>query len=381
MKLPSSPPDGFEAACALEEGDSAWEVIGHFGIFYLPPGLVQMTIAALHQLGQYVEYYQQGGFVQTDDLTMKYVCYFDLVDFRLVLRVQGTADRMRMKRQLEVMMREVDQVASNFSGLELEFDYKPREVRDRDAENARVAEDLREQRELRQRTLQVGAAQQQLELHKERQEHIELLKGRLLRLKREDELEYGKVWDSMDTVNLLAASAALARAHAGSSSVQQSTPFKNADELLAESAEAQPIMLDSMRKAIAASPGSHFDAGPLKRRERIVEKVEKEYGGDYARVVDVVRASAVFQNAADLARLVGSLSDDGATEVKVVRVKDRFSNPVSGGYRDMLLNVRTGDLRHVGELQLHIESIKAIKPKAHRLYDLLRSYGWEGESL
>ena len=49
VKLPSSPPDGFEAACALEEGDSAWEVIGHFGIFYLPPGLVQMTIAALHQ--------------------------------------------------------------------------------------------------------------------------------------------------------------------------------------------------------------------------------------------------------------------------------------------------------------------------------------------
>ena len=136
-------------------------------------------------------------------------------------------------------------------------------------------------------------------------------------------------------------------------------------------------MLESMRKAIAAFPGSHFDAGPLKRKERIVEKVEKGYGG----VVDVVRASAVFENAADLARFVGSLSDDGATEVKVVRVKDRFSNPVSGGYRDMLLNVRVGDLKHVGELQLHIESIKAIKPKAHRLYDLLRSYGWEGESL
>ena len=379
VKLPSSPPDGFEAACALGEGDLAWEVIGHFGIFYLPPGLVQMTIAALHQLGQYVEYYQQGGFVQTDDLTTKYVCYFDLVDFRLVLRVQGTADRMRMKQQLEVMMREVDQVASNFSGLNLEFDYKPREVRDRDAENARVAEDLRDQRELRQRTLQVGAAQQQLELHKERQEHMELLKGRLLRLKREDELEYRKVWDSMDTEHLLAASAALGRVHADSSFVQQSTPFESANDLLAEAEEAQPIMLESMRKAIAAFPGSHFVAGPLKRKERIVEKAEKEYGGNYARVVDVVRASVVFQNAADLARLIGSLSDDEATEVKVVRVKDRFSIPVSGGYRDMLLNVRVGDLQHVGELQLHIESIKAIKPKAHRLYGLLRSYGWEWE--
>merc|ERR1711988_1124566 len=247
--------------------------------------------------------------------------------------------------------------ASNFSGLNLEFEYKPREVRDRDAENARVAEDLRDQRELRQRTLQVGAAQQQLELHKERQEHMELLKGRLLRLKREDELEYRKVWDSMDTEHLLAASAALGRVHADSSFVQQSTPFESANDLLAEAEEAQPIMLESMRKAIAAFPGSHFVAGPLKREERIVEKVEKEYGGNYARVVDVVRASVVFQNAADLARLIGSLSDDEATEVKVVRVKDRFSIPVSGGYRDMLLNVR------VGELQLHIEASRPSSPK------------------
>ena len=140
-------------------------------------------------------------------------------------------------------------------------------------------------------------------------------------------------------------------------------------------------MFESMRRAIVPFPGSHFDAVPLKRRKRIFAKVKREYGGEYVRDVGVVRALSVFQNAADLARLVGSLSDDGATEVKVVRVKDRFSNPVSGGYRDMLLNVRVGDLKHVGELQLHIESIKAIKPKAHRLYDLLRSYGWEGESL
>ena len=162
---------------------------------------------------------------------------------------------------------------------------------------------------------------------------------------------------------------------------EQAAPFDNADELLADAAKAQPIMLGSMRAAVEAFPGSHFKAGPLKSKKRIVEKVEKAYAGKYSKVVDIVRASAVFDDASNLARLVASFSDDGATEVKVVRVKDRFSNPVSGGYRDMLLNVRVGDLKHVGELQLHIESIKAIKPKAHRLYDLLRSYGWEGESL
>ena len=65
----------------------------------------------------------------------------------------------------------------------------------------------------------------------------------------------------------------------------------------------------------------------LKSKKRIVEKVEKEYAGKYSKVVDIVRASAVFDNAADLARLVASLSDDGATEVKVVRVKDREEIP------------------------------------------------------
>merc|ERR1711959_400071 len=79
-------------------------------------------------------------------------------------------------------MREVDKVASNFSGLNLEFEYKPREVNDRNAENARVAEDLREQRHFRDRAVEISAAKQQLHLHRNKQEHIELVKRRLRRL-------------------------------------------------------------------------------------------------------------------------------------------------------------------------------------------------------
>ena len=74
-------------------------------------------------------------------------------------------------------------------------------------------------------------------------------------------------------------------------------------------------MFESMRRAIVPFPGSHFDAVPLKRRERIFAKVKREYGEEYVRVVGVMRASAVFQNAADLARLITILSDDGTAEV------------------------------------------------------------------
>ena len=51
----------------------------------------------------------------------------------------------------------------------------------------------------------------------------------------------------------------------------------------------------------------------LRNAGRIVAKVKREYVGEYVRVVGVVRASAVFQNAADLARLITILSDDGTT--------------------------------------------------------------------
>ena len=68
-----------------------------------------------------------------------------------------------------------------------------------------------------------------------------------------------------------------------------------------------------------------------------------------------------------------------ALKAVVLKLKNKVTMMMH--HRDMLLNVCIGNLKHAGELQLHIESIKAIKPKAHRLYDLLRSYGWEGESL
>ena len=149
VKLSQCPPDGFEAACALQEGDSAWEVAGQFGIYYLPPGLVQMTIASLHQLGKYVKYYQQGAILESDDLTIKYLCYFDLVDFRVIIRVQDkAADRAVLVEQLEIVMSKVDEVASNFSGLQLEFDNRPREVRDLKAVNTGVAEVMGENRDL-----------------------------------------------------------------------------------------------------------------------------------------------------------------------------------------------------------------------------------------
>ena len=72
-----------------------------------------------------------------------------------------------------------------------------------------------------------------------------------------------------------------------------------------------------------------------------------------------------------LALAIEALLGDGCKLV-VVRAKDRFNNPTSFGYTDFLLNVRLTDGRHVGELQLHLEAIHAIKPACHRTYAIMR---------
>ena len=72
-----------------------------------------------------------------------------------------------------------------------------------------------------------------------------------------------------------------------------------------------------------------------------------------------------------LALAIEALPGDGC-ELVVVRAKDRFNNPTSFGYMDFLLNVRLKDGTHVGELQLHLEAIHAIKPACHRTYAILR---------
>ena len=132
------------------------------------------------------------------------------------------------------------------------------------------------------------------------------------------------------------------------------------------------------------SLGGRYDKGPLKTLDRILEKSYTDYAGDPLRVVDIVRGTAVFITLAQLAFALESLLDNSC-ELLVVRAKDRMNNPTSFGYSDILLNVRLrGDgpySQHIGELQLHLEAIHAIKPATHKTYTVLRSVGWEDHEL
>ena len=101
--------------------------------------------------------------------------------------------------------------------------------------------------------------------------------------------------------------------------------------------------------------GGTYEEGPLKTKARIQQKRRSaDYGGDLARVVDVVRGQGIFhdnQAGAFEAALQGLVVEGGADtasgeEAKgeedrlvLVRVKDRLNTPVEkSGHRDVLIN-------------------------------------------
>ena len=179
-----------------------------------------------------------------------------------------------------------------------------------------------------------------------------------------------------------------------------------------------------------------YTSAPLKSRERAVEKIKKEYGGDGRKVLDIVRASIVFDSEASLAKLLrylkknywnvtllpsttsksllnwssssrkkpsvlsrflSGMSGDGERsprrsssksfrinvderllqDVVIVRFKDRFSHPTFSGYRDALLNLKIpladGDSLIV-ELQIHHRAFLAEKAETHLYYEYFRTY-------
>ena len=78
---------------------------------------------------------------------------------------------------------------------------------------------------------------------------------------------------------------------------------------------------------------------------------------------------------------MGTLFDPTATSYRVVRLKNRFREPLFNGYRDALYSIsirlRGGDeaeVWHVCEVQLHLAAILARKEQSHMYYEYFRGY-------
>ncbi|KAH8096297.1 glutamine deamidase [Aureococcus anophagefferens] len=147
-------------------------------------------------------------------------------------------------------------------------------------------------------------------------------------------------------------------------------PGATVEVLLLEASTHGEALLRGMER-IASASGGAFHAGPRKKAARIAEKAAADYEGDVARVIDVERATVVFQSAEDfnygisLARAAARRGD-----VALSRCKDRLPGVGGSGYRDLVLNMaREG---FVGECQFTLGRVFDVKKYSHRIYSIAR---------
>ena len=110
--------------------------------------------------------------------------------------------------------------------------------------------------------------------------------------------------------------------------------------------------------------GAEFRIGTIKKMARVVEKAvyTKSDRADYSSVKDLVRAAIVCRSMAGIRRILELVvsSDD----VSIVRIKNRFANPTTGGWADISMNLvfdKHDVTSHVVELQI-----------AHKMFWLVR---------
>uniref|UniRef100_A0A7S4RW18 Kinesin light chain n=1 Tax=Ditylum brightwellii TaxID=49249 RepID=A0A7S4RW18_9STRA len=164
-------------------------------------------------------------------------------------------------------------------------------------------------------------------------------------------------------------------------------PVDNIDSLLSRCENVLPTFRDTLINIVEAAglipdeivmwdgkevmltletPYRCLTIGPLKSRERCEEKVANDYGGDYSRLVDIVRASIVVADEDQLISVAEALLKHA------VRLKNRFKEPPFTGYCDSLFNIEIDGI--ICEVQLHASAIVAHKEDNHKYYCFFRSF-------
>lgn len=158
-------------------------------------------------------------------------------------------------------------------------------------------------------------------------------------------------------------------------------------DLQAKVPDAQNAMMTRMTRVLGEIGGQHMaytqlwegegiraTVAPPKGVRRLIEKAALDYDGNLTDVKDAVRAAIAVDSPDDVARVSNAIRD----HFEVVREKNRFVEPVNGGYRDLLFNVRFRN-GLVGEVQVHVKPmLKAKETAGHRLYTEMRRYAAMG---
>ncbi|WP_309228055.1 toxin glutamine deamidase domain-containing protein [Micromonospora sp. CMU55-4] len=140
------------------------------------------------------------------------------------------------------------------------------------------------------------------------------------------------------------------------------------DRLYADAAVAQE-QLNTLAVKLAADEGRPDWRSEPKSRERVLDKLEAEYGYDASQLKDLAAAKVQFHTLDAVYQALGRLEAD--PEIVILHIKDRFLKPQASGYRDILLNLGMPN-GHVAELRLHLVSLDDVAEWEHALYEIRR---------
>jgi len=141
------------------------------------------------------------------------------------------------------------------------------------------------------------------------------------------------------------------------------------DDLKKQALDALPE-IESITEGLAKDfdgTAVYRPGGGIKEDDSIEKKVKFETDGRYDEVIDTVASTVEFNSIEDLQAAFNKIKKDP----RVYEARDRFANPLPGGYRDYNLKIGLGN-GHVGELQLHMVVMRQAKESiGHQIYKVM----------
>ena len=137
---------------------------------------------------------------------------------------------------------------------------------------------------------------------------------------------------------------------------------------------------DAFFSRLARETNAEWHPAGLKKIFRILEKAELLHYGDFdcSKIFDIVRGTLVYDTMHGVLRGVRALFSSECFDV--ARIKDRFSNPTSAHWRDVLVNGRmvftNGKVdTHIVEIQFHQRDLREERQKVggHFIYERHRA--------
>ena len=141
---------------------------------------------------------------------------------------------------------------------------------------------------------------------------------------------------------------------------------------------------DKLFSRLAQKTNGEWHLGNLKSIFRILEKAKLLQHGDFdcSKIFDIVRGKIVYDTMLDVpgGLMYGVRTLCTSQGFQVIRIKDRFNQPTSGCWRDVLVNGRMispgGIIQsHIVEVQFHLKALGEERQKVggHYIYERQRA--------